>query len=162
MWQPGRDAAELTANGLDRKSKNGHGERCQHEGNDRAWDALSESWEQQNDQERTDAKQQCGPLGASEAIRQQAHAQYELAWYRRGLEAQEVFNLCRSDEDGNAIREANGDRARNVFTAVPKPVTAMSMRITPAIMVTISRPETPWAVMMPATMTTNAPVGPPI
>jgi hypothetical protein len=48
------------------------------------------------------------------------------------------------------------------FTAVPKPVTAMSMRITPAIMVTISRPETPWAVMIPATMTTNAPVGPPI
>jgi hypothetical protein len=119
LWQPGRDAAELTANGLDGKSKNCHGERCQHEGNDRAWDALSESWEQQNDQERADANQQCGPLDASEAIRQQAHAQYELAWYRRGLEAQEVFNLCRSDEDGNAIREANGDRARNVFYRRP-------------------------------------------
>src|SRR4029078_11026511 len=84
MWQPGRDAAELTANGLDGKSKNGHGERSHHEGHARAWDALSESWEQQNDQERTDANQQCGPLDASEAIRQQAHAQYELAWYRLG------------------------------------------------------------------------------
>ena len=49
MWQPGRDAAELTANGLDGKSKNCHGERSQHEGNDRTWDAFCESWEQQND-----------------------------------------------------------------------------------------------------------------
>src|SRR6185369_12984919 len=115
MWQPGRNAAELTTNRLDGKSKNGHGKRSQHEGNDRAWDALSDSWEQQNDQKRTDADQQRGPLDASEAIRQQTHAQYELAWYRPGLEAQEVFNLCRSDEDGNAIREANRDRARNVL-----------------------------------------------
>ena len=48
------------------------------------------------------------------------------------------------------------------FTAVPSPVTAINMRITPAIIVTIRRPETPWAAMMPATITTNAPVGPPI
>jgi len=34
--------------------------------------------------------------------------------------------------------------------------------MTPAIIVTIKRPETPWAAMMPATITTNAPVGPPI
>src|SRR5688572_7279808 len=115
MWQPGRDAAEFTAYGLDGKPKNSHGERSQHEGNDRAWDALSESWEQQNDQERTDANQHRGPLDASEAIHQQLHAQYELAWQWLGNETQEVFNLGRSDEDGNAIREANGDRARNIF-----------------------------------------------
>jgi hypothetical protein len=54
-------------------------------------------------------------MDASEAIRQQSHARYELAWYDLGLEAKEVFNLCRNDEDGNAIREANGNRARNIF-----------------------------------------------
>ncbi len=57
MRQPGRNAAKPTANGLDGKSKNGHGERSQHDSNDRAWDRFSESWEQQNDQERTDANQ---------------------------------------------------------------------------------------------------------
>src|SRR5207247_2036849 len=48
------------------------------------------------------------------------------------------------------------------FTAVPKPVTAISMRITPASKVTISRPETPCVAMIAATITTNAQVEPPI
>ena len=48
------------------------------------------------------------------------------------------------------------------FTACPNPVTASSTRSTPAIIVTISSPGSPCAAMMPATMTTNAPVGPPI
>ncbi len=48
------------------------------------------------------------------------------------------------------------------FTAVPRPVKPRMSRITPAIMVTISRPDTPWSWMMPATMTTKAPVGPEI
>ena len=34
--------------------------------------------------------------------------------------------------------------------------------MTPAIIVTISRPDRPCLAMMPATMTTKAPVGPPI
>ena len=48
------------------------------------------------------------------------------------------------------------------FTAVPRPVSASTIRITPAIIVTISSPERPCCAMMPATMTTKAPVGPPI
>ena len=48
------------------------------------------------------------------------------------------------------------------FTAWPSPVTARNSRITPAIIVTISRPERPCLAMMPATITTKAPVGPPI
>jgi len=48
------------------------------------------------------------------------------------------------------------------FTAWPSPVTARNTRMTPAIIVTIIRPEGPCAAMMPATMTTKAPVGPPI
>ena len=48
------------------------------------------------------------------------------------------------------------------FTAWPRPVSARNSRMTPAIIVTISRPERPCLAMMPATMTTKAPVGPPI
>jgi len=48
------------------------------------------------------------------------------------------------------------------FTDWPRPVSARNTRMTPAIMVTISRPERPCCAMMPATMTTKAPVGPPI
>ena len=47
------------------------------------------------------------------------------------------------------------------FTACPRPVIARTTSITPAIIVTISSPDSPWSAMMPATMTTNAPVGPP-
>lgn len=47
-------------------------------------------------------------------------------------------------------------------TATPRPVAPMKMRITPAIAVTINSPETPNLAMMPATITTKAPVGPPI
>ncbi len=46
--------------------------------------------------------------------------------------------------------------------AWPRPVTARNSSMTPAIIVTISRPDRPCAAMMPATITTNAPVGPPI
>ncbi len=45
------------------------------------------------------------------------------------------------------------------FTAVPSPVSARPTSITPAIIVTISRPERPCCAMIPATITTNAPVG---
>ena len=48
------------------------------------------------------------------------------------------------------------------FTAVPMPVAPSSTRITPAIMVQTNRPSTPNFVTIPATTTTNAPVGPPI
>ena len=48
------------------------------------------------------------------------------------------------------------------FTAWPRPVSARNSRMTPAIIVTISRPERPSLATMPATMTTKAPVGPPI
>ena len=48
------------------------------------------------------------------------------------------------------------------LTAVPRPVTARPTSSTPAIIVTISSPERPCCAMMPATMTTKAPVGPPI
>ncbi len=48
------------------------------------------------------------------------------------------------------------------FTAEPKPVTAMSKRITPAMIVMINRPGTPCVATIPATITTKAPVGPPI
>ena len=48
------------------------------------------------------------------------------------------------------------------LTAVPRPVRPMTTNIAPAITVTISSPETPNFAMMPATITTNAPVGPPI
>ena len=47
-------------------------------------------------------------------------------------------------------------------TALPSPVTPMNSSMTPAIMVTISRPDKPNLAMMPATITTKAPVGPPI
>ena len=48
------------------------------------------------------------------------------------------------------------------LTAVPSPVTASPASSTPAIIVTIISPDMPCCAMMPATITTNAPVGPPI
>ncbi len=48
------------------------------------------------------------------------------------------------------------------LTAVPVPVRPMITSITPAIIVHMNRPSTPYSAMMPATTTTNAPVGPPI
>jgi hypothetical protein len=48
------------------------------------------------------------------------------------------------------------------LTAVPKPVKPRNSKITPAIIVTISKPESPCRAMIPATITTKAPVGPPI
>ena len=45
-------------------------------------------------------------------------------------------------------------------TAVPSPVRPIKSSIAPAIAVHINRPETPNLATIPATMTTNAPVGP--
>ena len=59
------------------------------------------------------------------------------------------------------VKPTGSGRGMN-FTAVPRPVTARHQQQTPAIIVTISRPERPCCAMMPATMTTKAPVGPPI
>ena len=47
-------------------------------------------------------------------------------------------------------------------TAPPSPVKAKTTRMTPAIIVHIKRPGTPKVVTIPATITTNAPVGPAI
>ena len=47
-------------------------------------------------------------------------------------------------------------------TAAPRPVNPRKSKITPAIMVTMNKPESPCLARIPATMTTNAPVGPPI
>ncbi len=48
------------------------------------------------------------------------------------------------------------------FTAVPSPVAPIKTSMTPAIIVTMNKPDTPNLAMMPAMITTNAPVGPPI
>jgi hypothetical protein len=48
------------------------------------------------------------------------------------------------------------------FTAEPSPVKPMTSRSTPARIPTSARPSTPNFTTMPATMTTKAPVGPPI
>ena len=48
------------------------------------------------------------------------------------------------------------------FTAEPMPVRPMTTSMTPAITVHMNRPSTPCTATMPATTTTNAPVGPPI
>ena len=48
------------------------------------------------------------------------------------------------------------------FTALPIPVIPSSTSITPAIMVHANSPSIPYLAMIPATTTTNAPVGPPI
>ena len=47
-------------------------------------------------------------------------------------------------------------------TAAPRPVKPMTSRMIPAMRVTMARPLMPKRATMPATMTTNAPVGPPI
>ncbi len=47
-------------------------------------------------------------------------------------------------------------------TAVPNPSSPAAASRTPAIIVHMNRPSTPWRATMPATTTTNAPVGPPI
>ncbi len=48
------------------------------------------------------------------------------------------------------------------FTAEPAPVAPITIRMTPAIIVHMNRPSIPYCATMPAMMTTNAPVGPPI
>ena len=47
-------------------------------------------------------------------------------------------------------------------TAVPSPVMPITTSMTPAIAVHMSKPETPNFATIPATITTNAPVGPAI
>ena len=48
------------------------------------------------------------------------------------------------------------------FTAIPSPVAPITSSRTPAITVTINSPDSPNFATIPATITTNAPVGPPI
>ncbi len=48
------------------------------------------------------------------------------------------------------------------FTAVPNPVTPITISRIPAMTVHMNRPLTPCTATIPATTTTNAPVGPPI
>jgi len=48
------------------------------------------------------------------------------------------------------------------LTADPIPVRPMTTSMTPAIIVHMNRPSTPYLATMPATTTTNAPVGPAI
>ena len=47
-------------------------------------------------------------------------------------------------------------------TAAPMPVNPRTTSMTPAIIVHMNRPSTPYFATMPATTTTNAPVGPAI
>ena len=59
------------------------------------------------------------------------------------------------------VKPSTTGRGMN-FTAAPSPVAPMTNSSTPAIMVHMNRPSTPCLATIPATTTTNAPVGPPI
>ena len=78
------------------------------------------------------------------------------------IQPEKIFDLRRGDQHRNAVRESDRHRSRNESHRSPRPVRPITMSITPAIAVHISSPETPNFVTMPATMTTNAPVGPAI
>jgi hypothetical protein len=60
-------------------------------------------------------------------------------------------------EDGDATTDRGMKR-----TALPMPVTPSPTSSRPAISVHMNRPSTPWTATIPETMTTKAPVGPPI
>ena len=59
------------------------------------------------------------------------------------------------------VKPSTTGRGMN-FTADPMPVAPSTTSSTPAIMVHMNRPSRPCTATMPATTTTNAPVGPPI
>ena len=59
------------------------------------------------------------------------------------------------------VKPMTTGRGRNL-TAAPIPVTPRMTSITPAIIVHMNKPLTPYFATMPATTTTKAPVGPPI
>ena len=94
--------------------------------------------------------------------RQHFHPQPEFAGNLLDVQAEEVFDLGAGDQHGNAIGESEDHRARNKFHRRPMPVAPSTTSRTPAIMVHMNRPSRPWTAMIPATTTTNAPVGPPI
>ena len=75
---------------------------------------------------------------------------------------EEILDLRRGDQQGDAVGEADGHRPRNELDGRAQPGESHHTSMPPAIKVTSARPDTPNFATMPATITTNAPVGPPI
>jgi hypothetical protein len=73
-----------------------------------------------------------------------------------------VLELGGGDEDGDAVREPDHHRPGMNLTRELMQKRPMSTGKTPAIIVHMNRPSMPYRATIPATTTTNAPVGPPI
>ena len=91
-----------------------------------------------------------------------AQPRHELAGDAAHLEAEEVAICVLAMTSALPLVNPTTTGLGMKRTAVPKPKRPATMRMTPAIIVHMKRPSTPYRATIAATTTTKAPVRPPI
>ncbi len=153
--EPGPDRFDGKPQGHDRG-------RAGHERHDGPRDRRNGAAQHDDRGERHDTEDRGRRIDGVEMPRERLEARKEFAWHL-SMRSPRKSRICVL-----AIRTAmplvkpmTTGRGMNL-TAAPMPVTPSMTSITPAIIVHMNRPSTPYFATMPATTTTKAPVGPPI
>ena len=110
-----RDAAEPGADGFDRKMKDSGCGRCDEQRDDGAGNSQGDTWPEKNDGERCGSNCERLPMCGADGADEDSDALQEFAGNRRRREAKKVLDLRGGDEQGDAVGEADGDRARDIF-----------------------------------------------
>jgi len=94
--------------------------------------------------------------------RNRAHAVKKVPGPRAPSAARTIPDLRARNQDGDSFGESHHHRPRKYFTIPPRPVAPIITRISPANIVHVNKPSSPYFEIIPSTTTKNAPVGPPI
>ena len=115
MGDAAGDAAELGADGFQVEMEGCGSGGEQDEGYDGSGDAAGKVWQTKDDGERGEAYGDGFRAGGGDVVGEEFDAGEEVAGDGGGGKSEEVFDLGGGDEEGNAVGEADGDRAGNVF-----------------------------------------------
>ena len=120
--QAARDAAELRADGLHRQLEERHGGGADEQRDDRAGHAREPPRHEQDQRERGRRDRHRRPVDVSEvASPDERHPLEELARDSPMRESEEVLDLRRGDQQRDAVREAEHDRARDELHRLAQP-----------------------------------------
>src|SRR5262249_55901186 len=77
---------------------------------------LSSELHAQNHDEQGKTGEKCGaPVQRRKCLSESSHTVKEIAWDRIEAKAEEIFDLCAGDQNGDAIGKADDDRSRKIF-----------------------------------------------
>jgi hypothetical protein len=106
------DAAEARADGLHVEAEPAHGQRAEHERQDRARNAFHVALHEQHQHERAHAERGGHRRPRAERVADLDHARQEHAGRLLDVQSEQVADLRAGDEQRDAVREPDHDRPR--------------------------------------------------